>query len=236
MIATLGHVALEVLEATVPVLALVFFFQFVVLRRRLENVRTTLIGIGMAIAGLFLFMFGAKVSLIPMGVEIGSRLAGLPLFALIAFAFVVGASVATAEPAVRIFAHEVDEVSSGSIRKRWVLVAIALAVGVAVALAVARIAGGWTLAAILVPGYLVLLLLTLWAPARFVPVAYDAGAVATGPVAVNFVLPLSTGIAIGLRGEGAGLLGFGVVGLIALFPIAAMLLLSIALERGRTRA
>jgi hypothetical protein len=235
VIATLGVVAVEVIEATVPVLALIFFFQFVVLRRRLSDVRTTLIGIAMAVAGLFLFMVGAKISLIPMGIAIGESLAGLPLVALVGFAFVVGVSVATAEPAVRIFAHEVDEVSAGSTRKRWVIAAIALAVGVAVALAVARIANGWSLAAILVPGYVILLALTMWAPKRFVPLAYDAGAVATGPVAVNFVLPLSTGLAIGLGGEGAGLLGFGVVGLVALLPIAAMLLLSIALERGRER-
>jgi hypothetical protein len=57
--------------------------------------------------------------------------------------------------------------------------------------------------------------------------------VATGPVAVNFILPLTTGLAMGVWGEGAGLVGFGVVGLVALVPIIGMLLLGIVLNRGR---
>jgi hypothetical protein len=38
---------------------------------------------------------------------------------------------------------------------------------------------------------------------------------------------------MGVWGEGAGLVGFGVVGLVALVPIIGMLLLGIVLNRGR---
>lgn len=233
LLGTVGHVFLEVVEATIPVLALIFFFQFVVLRRRPESLRTMLLGIGMAITGFFLFVLGATVSLIPMGVQIGEYLSGAHMGVVAAIAFAIGAAVAAAEPAVRIFAFEVDEVSSGAMRKRLVVATIAVGVGVALALAVVRIGNAWSLATILIPGYLVVLALTFFVPRKYVPVAFDAGAVATGPVAVNFVLPLSTGLAIGLWGEGAGLLGFGVVGIIALAPILGMLLLGIVLERGK---
>jgi hypothetical protein len=225
--------AIEVLEAAVPLLALIAFFQVVVLRRRPENLGRILIGIAMALVGFYLFIFGVMVSLIPVGIAIGEVLADAPIGLVLGLALVLGAAVASAEPAVRIFAYEVDAVSAGAIRKRLVVATIALGVGIAVALAVLRIEHAWSVATILIPGYLLALVLAAIAPRRFVPVAFDAGAVATGPVAVNFILPLTTGLAVGVWGEGAGLVGFGVVGLVALVPIIGMLLLGIVLNRGR---
>jgi len=223
--------AIEVVEATVPVLALIAFFQFIVLRRGIQQPRAVATGVVMAMLGFFLFIIGAKLSLIPMGVAIGELLASAPLGAVIAFAFVLGAAVAFAEPAVRILAYEIDEVSAGSLRKRLISIAIALGVGVAVALAVVRVVHDLPLATVIVPGYILAIVLTLFTPRDMVPAAYDAGAVATGPVAVNFVLPLTTGMAIALWGDDVGALGFGVVGIIALGPIITMLALSLSLRR-----
>jgi hypothetical protein len=101
-------------------------------------------------------------------------------------------------------------------------------------LAVVRISFGLPLVAILVPGYGLALVLDLFAPRDLVPAAFDAGAVATGPVAVNFILPLTTGMALALGGAGADDLGFGVVGIIALGPIITMLALSLLLRRRET--
>ena len=224
--------ALEVIEATLPVLALIAFFQFVVLRRSINQPRTVLIGVAMAMVGFYLFIVGAKLSLIPMGVAIGELLAGAPIVAVLGFAFVLGAAVAFAEPAVRILAFEIDEISAGSLRKRLISTAVAVGVGIAVAVSVLRIVHELPLAAVLVPGYAIAIVLTLLTPRDMVPAAYDAGAVATGPVAVNFVLPLTTGMALALWGEDVGALGFGVVGIIALGPIITMLALSLSL-RGR---
>jgi hypothetical protein len=226
------HAALEVIEATLPVLALILFFQLVVLRKVPANLRTSLLGVAMAMVGFFLFILGAKISLIPMGQEIGKYLAGGSSIFLYLFVFLLGVAVIFAEPAVRILAFEIEEVSSGSLRKRFIVPTIAFGVGIALTLAVLRITQGTNLAWLLLPGYAIALALTLVVPRKFVPIAYDAGAVATGPVAVNFVLPLATGMALGLWGEDAGVLGFGVVGLIALCPIVCMLLLGLALQRG----
>ncbi|CAN5721772.1 DUF1538 domain-containing protein [soil metagenome] len=230
-----GHAVLEVIEATLPVLALILFFQLVVLRRVPPEILKMLIGAGIAMAGFFLFILGAKISLIPMGIHIGDVMAGFPAFVIALFAFVLGIAVIFAEPAVRILAVEIEEVSSGSLRKRFIVPVIALGVGVALVFAVIRILNGLPLAYVLVPGYGIILVLTLIAPKHFVPIAFDSGAVATGPVAVNFVLPITTGMAIGLLGEGAGVIGFGVVGIIAMFPIIFMLIMAIVL-RGRTRS
>ncbi len=223
---------LEVLEATLPVLLLILFFQVVVLRSIPSDIRTMLLGVAMAMFGFFLFILGAKMSLIPMGIKIGESLVGMPQALVLVFVFVLGIVVIFAEPAVRILAYEIEEVSSGTLRKRFIVPVIALGVGLALVLTVVRVLGGFSLLYIIVPGYILILFLTLLAPAKMVPIAYDAGAVATGPVAVNFVLPLTTGMAVGLWGEGAGVLGFGVVGIVAMCPILCMLILGIVLNRG----
>ncbi len=231
LVGTASHAAVEVVEATVPVLVLIFVFQLLVLRKPVKRPRAVATGIVVAMLGFFLFILGAQLSLIPMGVAIGEEMASAPVGAVVVLALVLGAAVALAEPAVRILAFEIDEVSSGSLRKRVVSSVIALGVGASVAIAVVRVAQDLPLAWILVPGYALALTLTWFAPSDLAPAAYDAGAVATGPVAVNFVLPLTTGLALGVHGEDAGALGFGVVGIIALGPILTMLALSLALRR-----
>ena len=229
MIQTALAALLEVVEATLPVLGLILFFQLVVLRRVPANLGRMLIGVAMAMTGFFLFILGAKLSLIPMGIEIGGYLADVNPTIVLAFVFVLGVAAVLAEPAVRILAVEVDEVSVGSLRKRWLLGTIALGVGFALIFSFLRVFHSIHLAFILVPGYAILLALTLIAPRKYVPVAYDAGAVATGPVAVNFVLPLTTGMALGIWGDEVGVLGFGVVGIIAMCPIILMLVLGLIL-------
>lgn len=224
---------IEVIEATLPVLGLIFIFQVVILRQRPRGLMTMLIGIVMAMVGFWLFIIGAKISLIPMGMQIGEVLSALDPLLVTLLVFVLGVAIIIAEPAVRILAYEIEEVSSGSLRKRLVIPAIAIGVGLALALGWLRVRFNFSLLYILVPGYLLILLLTYLAPAKTVPLAYDAGAVATGPVAVNFVLPMTTGMALSLWGEQAGIVGFGVVGVIAMCPIIGMLLLGIILGRRR---
>lgn len=221
---------LEVIEATLPVLALILFFQLVILRRVPPNIRAMMVGVGMAMSGFFLFILGAKISLIPMGMRIGEFLAGVDATVVVIVALFLGVTVIFAEPAVRILARQIEEVSAGSLRKRFVTPTVALGVGFAFVFAVLRVMNDFSLAWILVPGYLIVLSLTLLAPRSLVPVAFDAGAVATGPVAVNFLLPMTTGMAVALWGEDAGMLGFGIVGIIAMCPIILMLLLGIALD------
>lgn len=224
---------LEVVEATLPVLLLIFIFQLFILRRLPRGMQTILLGIGMAMLGFFLFIIGAKMSLIPMGMHIGDFLIGLHPILVSLIVFVLGFAIIIAEPAVRILAYEIEEVSSGSFRKRFVVLTIALGVGLALVVTWLRIAFNFPLLYILVPGYLLVLLLTYFSPAKTVPLAFDAGAVATGPVAVNFLLPMTTGMALGLWGEQAGILGFGVVGIIAMCPIICMLILGMILNRRR---
>ncbi len=231
MIENALEVLFEVTGAIIPVLVLILFFQIVVLKKIPPDIKNMLLGVMIAVFGFFLFLLGAKMSLIPMGTMIGAFLSGVDLLWVTLFAFVLGISVVFAEPAVNILAYEIEEVSSGYIRKRFIIPTIAIGVGFALVFGTMRIFHELPLAYILIPGYMLMLLLTLITPEEFVPMAYDAGAVATGPVAVTFALPVMTGMAIGLWGEDAGILGLGTVGIIAMCPIIYMLLLGIIFNR-----
>lgn len=225
------EVLIEVLEAIAPVLILFFIFQGLVLKKIPENIRDILSGVLMTIIGFFLFFYGAKISLIPMGSQIGTYLAGVDLFWVVILIFIVGVFSILAEPAVNVFVYEVEKVSSGYVRKNILLFSIALGVGVALLFSVLRIYFNLPLAVILIPGYIIILCMVLVAPKEFIPIAFDSGAVATGPMVVTFALPIMTSLAIGLKGNDSGILGLGTVGLVAMFPIASMLVIGILLKR-----
>lgn len=225
------EVLIEVLEAIAPVLILFFIFQGLVLKKIPENIRDLLSGVLMTIIGFFLFFYGAKISLIPMGNQIGTFLAGVDFFWVVILIFIVGIFAILAEPAVNVFVYEVEKVSSGYVRKNILLLSIALGVGVALIFSALRIYYNLPLAIILIPGYIIILCMVLLAPKEFIPIAFDSGAVATGPMVVTFALPIMTSLAIGLRGNDSGILGLGTVGLVAMFPIASMLMIGILLKR-----
>jgi hypothetical protein len=66
--------------------------------------------------------------------------------------------------------------------------------------------------------------------------AWDAGAVTTGPVTVPLVLSLGIGIAATVGRGDSGLSGFGIVTLASLFPILGVLLLTLFLASTTTPA
>ena len=78
----------------------------------------------------------------------------------------------------------------------------------------------WLLAAI----YSAILLLSFFAPANLVPLAYDAGSVTTGVLTAPVVLALALGLSSVLARRSAVSDGFGLLGLASAGPILAVLL------------
>lgn len=187
-----------------------------------------LVGALLVMAGLFLFLKGVRVGLLPIGQAIGRELPkrtslGLLLF----FSSVLGFVVTVAEPDVRVLAHQVAYVSGGDIGKGVLILVVALGVGLSVGLAMLRIVLGLPISLILAAGYLAVLVLSFFVPPHFLPVAFDAGGVTTGPVTVPFILALGIGIVSVLGGKSAIGDGFGVVGIASIGPIIAVMILGI---------
>jgi hypothetical protein len=105
------------------------------------------------------------------------------------------------------------------------------AVGLAAVVGTLRFLYGWSLKPLIYMALGPVLVLTIYAStdpnlAATLGLAWDAGAVTTGPVTVPLVLSLGIGIAAaGGKGD-SGLSGFGIVTLASIFPIIGVLLLS----------
>lgn len=230
LIDTLGHAAVEAATAVVPV-ALVAFAFLAFDRRSRSRVRSSVIGIAFAYVGLTAFLAGVELAFLPAGERVAASFDGATMWLLVPIGFLLGAVATIAEPAVRVMRVQVERVSAGSIDGRLLLTAIALGVGAVVATAMLRVLVDFPLWWILLPGYILVFILAPFADRQFVGMAFDSGGIATGPMAVTFILSLAIGAAQNLPGRDPATLAFGMIALIAMAPILTVLILGVIYRR-----
>ena len=112
---------------------------------------------------------------------------------------------------------------------------IGACVGLAAVIGTLRFLYGWSLKPLIYASLFPVLALTVYAAfdpemQKVIGLAWDCGAVTTGPVTVPLVLSLGIGIAAAAGKGDSGLSGFGIVTLASLFPILGVLLLSLYLS------
>lgn len=177
-----------------------------------------------AFIGLVLFLLGVNGGFMEVGSEIGNRLALLDNKVwLILTGFALGAATILAEPAVHVLTHQIDDVTSGYVKRTAVSIALSIGVGIAVLLSVLRIlVPQIQLWHYLLPGYIIAVSMMFFVSKLFVGIAYDAGGVATGPMTATFILAFVQGAASAF--EGADMLtdGFGMIALVAMTPIITL--------------
>lgn len=218
----LKEVSLAVLPITLVVILLQVFF----VSLPWETFAPFLIGTAMVLSGLFLFLQGVKIGLLPMGEAVGSELPKHgSLFFLLFFAFVLGFVVTVAEPDVRVLALQVEHVSAGMIGSNLLILTVALGVAFFVALAMLRIVFRVPIAWLYGVSYLLIIALSYVTPEAFVPVAFDSGGVTTGPVTVPFILALGMGTVSVMGGRSSFGDGFGLVGLASIGPVIGVMIL-----------
>lgn len=227
-----GRVLLEVFQALLPLLVSFFLFQIFFLKLPASYIKNIVKGVILVLAGAALFLQGVQIGFLPAGQEIGAVLGGSPhRWLLIPAGFILGFTTIMAEPTVRVHSIEVEKVSSGYIKKNVIIFTIAAGVSIFVALAMARVVYGIPLQYLIVPGYLLALVLARYTDPAFIAIAFDSGAVATGPMTVTFVTAMSVGTATAMEGRSAILDGFGLVSLVFLAPILSVMLLGLAYRR-----
>lgn len=183
-------------------------------------------GSALAALGMLLLFAGIDLGILPMGRFIGAELPRKGSLWLIAgVAFALGFAVTVAEPDVLILAAQVEAAAQGEIRAQALVYVIASGVGLFGALALLRIVFGFSLTAIVAITFGLLLLLTFLAPARFVPLAYDAGSVTTGVLTAPVLLALALGLSTVLARRSPAKDGFGLLGLASAGAMLAVLLL-----------
>jgi hypothetical protein len=227
----LGRDLRDSLRDLTPIVVVIAVFELLVLRQPAATLAPLAGGVLLVVIGLTLFIYGLKLALFPVGENLAHALARKgSVFWLIVFAFALGFGTTVAEPALIAVAAEAGEVAAlaGAIEATpesetryatGLRMTVALAVGVALVLGVMRIITGWPLPAMIIGGYVIVVIATIFAPAEIVGIAYDSGAVTTSTVTVPLVAALGVGLASSLEGRNPMLDGFGLIAFASLTPI-----------------
>jgi len=222
---------LYVLKAVAPLISAVLVLQITIVQAPAELFLQFLAGSVLAVVGMMLLFVGIDLGILPMGRFVGAELPKKGSLALIlAVTFSLGFATTIAEPDVLVLSRQVDVVSQGTIPGQAVLYVIALGLAVFAALAMARIIFGWPMAYLLTAAYSVMLVLSFFAPAEFIPLAYDAGSVTTGVLSAPIVIALAIGLSSVLAGRSAVSDGFGLLGFASAGAIIAILLMGMLLS------
>ena len=218
-----------------PVIAVIAFFQIIVLQQSFPNLPDVVVGLVCVVAGLALFIQGLESGLFPLGESIAQEFSKKgSLTALLAFAFCLGFGTTVAEPALIAVAGEAAKVASeaGAIavsdeaREAYAFnlrIVVAVSVGAAIVLGVLRILKGWPIHRLIIGGYVVVTAMTAFAPAEIIGIAYDSGGVTTSTITVPLVTALGVGLARSIKGRNPMVDGFGLIAFASLMPIIFVL-------------
>jgi hypothetical protein len=214
-----------------PIVAVVAFFQLVVLQKPIPNLERILAGSLMVVVGLTLFIRGLEMGLFPIGESMAYGFVRRgSVFWLLAFSFALGFGTTIAEPALIAIAEEAAKAAADArvigptddARAEYasgLRVTVALSVGFAVVLGVFRILKGWPVHWFIIAGYIGVVVMTVFAPPEIIGIAYDSGGVTTSTVTVPLVTALGVGLAQSIRGRNPLVDGFGLIAFASLTPM-----------------
>jgi len=222
-----------------PIILVIAFFQLFVLHQPIEHVGNLITGVVFVLLGLTFFIYGLNMGLFPIGESMAHAFAKKgSVFWLMAFAFALGFGTTIAEPALIAVSNEAAEIASnaGSIGAgkeamahyaTGLRVTVALSVGIAIMLGVLRILLNWPIHLMIMIGYILVIIVTAFAPAEIIGIAYDSGGVTTSTITVPLVTALGIGLASSISGRNPMLDGFGLIAFASLLPIIFVLIYGI---------
>jgi len=216
--------AVEVFIALLPVISIFLILQRKTMRLSQKRFRRILIGVLFAFTGLVLFLSGVNAGFMSVGSTIGYRMASFENKAYILItAFVMGLFTVISEPAVHVLTQQIEDVTSGYVKRSVVMATLAIGVAFAVVLSMIRILiPAIQLWHYLLPGYILSILMSFYVPKLFVGIAFDAGGVASGPMTATFILAFAHGAAEAAEGASVLVDGFGIIAMVAMTPIIAL--------------
>ena len=215
---------LGVIKDIAPILIVIFFFQYIIIKKSVPHLHKIVIGIIMVILGLYAFIVGLEMGLFPIGESIANDLTSQDNNLLIyLFGFMIGFSTTMAEPALLAIAIKVQDISEGVIKQNVLRTVVALGVAIGIALGAYRLVQGDPIHYYIIVGYSFVIILTYFAPKHIIPIAYDTGGVTTSTVTVPLVAALGIGLATNIEGRNPLIDGFGLIAFASLFPMLTVM-------------
>lgn len=235
-------VTMDTVKDVLPIAAIIFGFQFAVLRQKPANLGEILAGFVWVLVGLSLFLLGLEWCLFPLGRLMAEQLtdpsfihaaqgAGTSLetinwrdyYWVYIFAFLIGFSTTIAEPSLIAVAIKANEVSGGAVGIWGLRLSVALGVAIGISLGCYRIVVGDPIHWYIISGYVIVVIQTSIAPKMIIPLAYDSGGVTTSTVTVPLVAALGLGLSETVPGRNPLIDGFGLIAFASLFPILSVM-------------
>lgn len=127
-----------------------------------------------------------------------------------------------AEPALIAVADQAQQISGGRVDALTLRLLVALSVGLVTALGVFRIIFGHLIHHYMIIGYIIVVIVTFFAPEEIVGLAYDSGGVTTNVVTVPLIAALGIGLASSIRGRSPLKDGFGLVAMAVMVPMISV--------------
>lgn len=234
------NTTLTTVTDVIPIAAILFGFQFLVIRKPLPNMKKVLFGFLYVLIGLSLFLLGLERALFPLGKLMAQQLTNPEFIAsgkavgesalqwfdyywVYLFAFSIGFSTTIAEPSLIAVAIKANEVSGGAIGIWGLRIAVAIGVAIGISLGTFRIVTGIPIHYFIITGYVFVVIQTCFAPKLIVPLAYDSGGVTTSTVTVPLVAALGLGLADTVPGRSTLIDGFGLIAFASLFPMMTVM-------------
>jgi len=183
-----------------------------------------LTGVLFVVLGLTFFIHGLEQGLFPIGETMAHAFArkGSVIWLLI-FAFSLGFGTTVAEPALIAVAANGNMIEATEAAKssyaNGLRFTVALSVGLAIVIGVIRILKGWPIQWIIIGGYVLVVIMTMFAPKEIIGIAYDSGGVTTSTITVPLVTALGVGLASSIKGRNPMVDGFGLIAFASLTPM-----------------
>ena len=218
----------EVMISLLPIAAVFLLFQLLTRRYHKREIKRIVMGMLYTYVGLVLFLCGVNVGFAPVGTFLGEELASLSYnWVIIPIGMLIGYYIVKAEPAIQVLNRQVESITDGAISVKAMNRCMSIGVAISIGLALTRVLLHIPIYWIIIPGYIIALVMSLFVPKIFVGIAFDSGGVASGPMTSTFLLPLSIGTCSAVGGD---LMrdAFGVVALVALTPLIAIQIMGLA--------
>jgi hypothetical protein len=219
---------LEVTQAVFPITLAVVLILLVFMGASLDHLISFITSAVLVALGMFFFLIGVKVGMLPIGEAIG---ADLPKHSSLAFitivVFLLSFLTTIAEPDVRVLSSIIDLVSQGTVNGSTLIVSIALGVAFFVVTSVLRILYGTPIKYLFAVSYLIIIVLSFFVPDEYLAISFDAGSVTTGPITVPVIMAIGIGTASVLQDKSELSDGFGLMGLASIGPILSIMILGV---------
>lgn len=221
----------DVFVSIAPMTVLIILMTFIFAPLSRDDMISFLVGAAIMVVGMTLFLFGADHSMMEVGDLVGKFMVKKKnLGIIIGLGFAIGIVITIAEPSVQVLAQQVNEISEGSITRTLLIGVVSVGTGIFLAIALLRIVFRMSYYYMMLIGYGVVFIASFLTSPEFMPIAFDAGGVTTGPITVPFMLSLAIGVTSMIKQRKNENDSFGMVGVASLGPVLAVMLLGVIFQ------